>query len=943
MSYFSLLSLLLLLSSHTHPYNLVLSFGVMNTPPPPPFDVTAAFQQLLQNQENFQRNQTQLQSNLTTELQHIRTRLGPPGFNNSEITPFPQTSIKLEIPRFDGTDPMGWIFKINQFFDFHHTPEDQRLRIASFYMDGEALTWFQWMHSNGQLLSWSGLLHALESRFAPSLYDDPKGALFKLCQTTIVKEYQTQFETLANRINGLPPQFYLSCFIFGLQPAIRREVQAFQPGTLTQAISLAKLQEEKTLDTRQHPFFHKPNPPTSQTSSSSFRPTLSVAPPRSIPTKKLSQAELQVRHDKGLCYNCDEKFIQGHRCKRLFHLLIVEPDPIPLHEDNPTLNMALMDSEPIPDTTTDLEKDPPQISLHALLGHTIPQTLRVLGHIQKQPVSVLIDSGSTHNFIQDRVMKQLGLNTQPAHSFQVLVGNGEQLQCAALCPQVPLLLGTHKFSVDLFCLPISGAELVLGVQWLKTLGPVLTDYNQLTMSFTFEGERVLLTGQPRPAPDEANLNQLQRMIATDAIASIFQLNLVIASPPSPTEHTEVQIDNLLSKYTTLFSTPAALPPSHKWDHHIPLIDQAPPVMVRPYRYPHFQKKEIESQIKEMLNSGIIQHSSSSFSSPVLLVRKKDGSWRFCVDYRALNAITLKDRFPIPAIDELLDELYGTRWFSKLDLRSGYHQIRMSPEDVQKTAFRTHQGHYEFMVMSFGLCNAPSTFQAAMNHIFHPYLHQFVIVFFDDILVYSPSLETHIEHLEIVFKCLLENQFYLKRSKCSFAQPSIEYLGHIVSFGGVAPDPEKIRVMLSWPTPKTVKHLRGFLGLTGFYRKFVCNYATIAKPLTELLKKDAFDWGAAAQTAFDTLKQAMTEAPVLALPNFEEDFIIETDASGIGMGAVLIQNNHPICYFSKAFCPKMSTASTYVRELCAITSAVKKMENISVGTEVHYLHRSKKPS
>jgi len=209
------------------------------------------------------------------------------------------------------------------------------------------------------------------------------------------------------------------------------------------------------------------------------------------------------------------------------------------------------------------------------------------------------------------------------------------------------------------------------------------------MSFTFNGERVLLTCQPRPAPDEANLNQLQRMIATNAIASIFQLSLVIASPPSPTEHTKVQIDNLLSKYTTLFSTPDALPPSRKWEHHIPLIDQAPHVMVRPYRYPHFQKKEIESQIKEMLNSRIIQHSSSSFSSLVLLVRKKDGSWRFCVDYRALNAITLKGRFPIPAIDELLDELYGTKWFSKLDLCSGYHQIRMSPEDIRKTAFRTH--------------------------------------------------------------------------------------------------------------------------------------------------------------------------------------------------------------------------------------------------------------
>ncbi|GJU65015.1 transposon ty3-G gag-pol polyprotein [Tanacetum coccineum] len=501
------------------------------------------------------------------------------------------------------------------------------------------------------------------------------------------------------------------------------------------------------------------------------------------------------------------------------------------------------------------------------------ETMRVTGKVGKHEIHILVDCGSTHNFLDDSVAKRVGCSLKDTCPLAVTVGGGKELISTKACKDFVWQLQGETFKGDMMVLPLGGCEMVLGIQWLATLGDIKCNFSQLKMEFVYNKRRMVLMGAPRTT--------LQWMEG---------------------KHQEKEMERVLHAELLMLSV-------------FPNTDA------------------IEAMVKELLEARVIKASNSLFASLIVMVKKKDNTWRICVDYRQLNKNIVKDKFPIPIIKELIDELHGVAIFSKLDLRSAYHQIRMCEEDIAKTAFKTHEGHYEFLVMPFGLTIAPSTFQALMNEVFKAFLRKFTLVFFDDILVYSQTMEEHVTHLQLVLETMREHKLYAKMSKCVFGTTHVEYLGNVISKKGVSTEPNKVRAMQDWPIQTTLKQLRGFLGLTGYYRRFIKGFASLSRPLTQLLKKNAFKWNSEAQLSFEALKKAMVEVPNLGLPDFNEPFVIETYASGVGLGAMLQQKGHPIAYLSKTLSPKHQSLSTYEKRIFSCYNGTRKMERLGSGNEL----------
>ncbi|XP_058740934.1 uncharacterized protein LOC131613264 [Vicia villosa] len=543
-------------------------------------------------------------------------------------------------------------------------------------------------------------------------------------------------------------------------------------------------------------------------------------------------------------------------------------------------------------------------------------------YIHDTPLIAIIDTGATHLFISAECVKRLGLVPSTLGREMVIdTPSMGSVTTSLVCLNCPLSILGKDFGVDLICLPLNGLDVILGMNWLEFNHVYINCYTKTLLFLSSEEEELvgyLTTKELRALlEEEAKVFAIFASLCVAGKMSIIELPMVCEFP-------EVFPDNV-----------SELPPEREIEFTIDLISGTRSISMAPYRMSTSELAELKSQLGELLDKKFIRPSMSPWGAPVLLVKKKDGSMRLYIYYRQLNKVTIKNKCPLPRIDFLMDPLVGARVFSKIDLRSGYHQIRVKEEDIQKTAFRTQYGHYEYSVMPFGVSNAPGVFMEYMNRIFHSYLNQLVVVFIDDILIYSNSDEEHAGHLRIVLQVLKENKLFAKLSKCEFWLQEVSFLGHVISKDGIAVDPFKVSVVLKWEPPKSVTEIRSFFSLAGYYRRFIEGFSNLALPLTQLTRKgQSFVWDVTCEESFRELKKRLTTALVLIFPNPIEPFVMYYDASKMELGGVLMQESKVVAYASRQLKVHERKYPTHDLELAAVVFVLKIWRHYLYGSSYH---------
>ncbi|KAJ9517107.1 hypothetical protein QJQ45_002621 [Haematococcus lacustris] len=840
-----------------------------------------------------------------------------------------QGLIKLsEVKEFDGKgDVNSFLFQVEDIFSLYHSLSDeQKIVSTSVRLDGLAKAWYRSVRGDPSLfLSWSTFTAGLRAAFrtkseVAKARDQLHEASQKANQTAL--SFATQLRHLFLQIPNITEDEQLDRFRRGLHPTLRAMVDIHAPETFANVVNIAVAHDSAyrdagmstavpmqlgTMKQSRTPWHRNSQPATPSTRPAAYNAAPAKPKPEWRPLTA-EEKEQYTAHNK--CTFCRK---EGHILRDCTHP----------------------------------KKNRYRDGLSSAADQADADLLIFAGSYKGHPTRILIDGGATASFIDTDFCTRHAVDTATKHDPDwIRLADGHQQESIALIPDARIRMSTYKGKQTLHCTKLHGFDIILGKPWLAELNPHI-DWKRNIMTFKHGGKRHTLRAPPPrrdPDRDRYTISTSGLYAAVRTKQPLFLVNITPAdtAPAEKHPHQVMDCTTILQDYASVFpdDLPAGLPPQRAVDHHIDLEPSHRPPVRATYNMSTCELAELKKQITEMQEKGFIRPSTSPYGAGVLFVRKKDGSFRMCVDYRPLNRITVKNKYPLPRVDNLLDRLHGATVFSKIDLRQGYHQIRIAPEDIPKTAFRTRYGHFEFTVLPFGLCNAPATFQRLMNDIFRKELDDCVIVYLDDILIFSRNQQEHAQHLRRVLDLLQEHKLYAKLSKCEFGLDKTEFLGHIISSAGIACDPAKVAAVETWPVPTTVHDVRSFLGLANFYRRFIKNFSDIAAPLTALTQADGHDkqgkvtWTSTQQSAFDALKHALTTAPVLIAPDPTQPYTLRCDASGIGIGAVLTQGTGPaervVAYHSRKLLPAERNYPTHEQELLSLVEALKVWRHYLLG-------------
>ncbi|KAJ9520558.1 hypothetical protein QJQ45_007406 [Haematococcus lacustris] len=903
--------------------------------------------------------------------------------------------IKLnDVAVYEGKgDVNAFLFQVDEVFSLYPgASEQQKIVSTSVRLSGMASAWYRAIKTETSFTSWADFAAALKAAFKTKS-DESKArdqlhvSRQKPHQTAV--SFATHLRSLYMQIPDMHEGEKLDRFRQGLHPPLRALVDIQNPTSFSQAVEIAVAHDSAYRDAgistavpmqlgaMQYGFTSsrpRHNPASAST----------PAPFTRASHKPLTPEEKAHYNMNNQCTFCREK---GHVYRDCTHPnkkplakklhgadavrrevsavprslettpnLPVSPKasiaPIPILSTKPTEPIA-EDSFLPSDTETDILPAPtapalPRFSI-TKLSKSADQRADLLifaGTFHKHPVRILIDGGASASFIDEDFCNRFDIQAASKHDPDMIrLADGHQQQSTAMIPNARFRMASYKGVQTLHCTTLHGFDIILGKPWLAELNPHI-DWKQNTMRFNHAGRKHTLRAPPpakHPDIDKYTISTAGLRVAIHTRQPMFLVSITPTGGDTTTEtHQTMDCTAITQRFPDVFPSdlPAGLPPQRAVDHRIEVEPGKRPPTRPTYNMSTSELAELKAQITEMQEKGFIRPSTSPYAAGVLFVRKKDGTFRMCVDYRPLNRITIKNKYPLPRVENMLDRLHGATVFSKIDLRQGYHQIRIAPEDIPKTAFSTRYGHFEFTVLPFGLCNAPATFQRLMNDIFRQELDDHVIVYLDDILIFSRTHEEHARHLDRVLSLLRQHKLYAKLSKCEFGRSQTQFLGHIITSTGIACDPNKVVAINSWPVPTTVHEVRSFLGLANYYRRFVNNFSTIAEPLTALTQADGHDkqgkvtWTSAQQSAFDALKHALTSAPILIAPDPTQPYTLRCDASGIGIGAVLSQGTgpaeHVVAYHSRKLLPAERNYPTHEQELLSLVEALKVWRHYLLG-------------